>query len=135
MEAIFSKEESLIKREPNDGIKYTKRNILFLGTIWSVPMLIIISLTFYNSSYFIAILVLSIVVGILINGGFDLINYYSLRLTLHRFNTFPLKAVPFLDHCTKLILLRRVGGSYIFIHRLLLEHFAQKYHEKSGVKK
>jgi hypothetical protein len=30
------------------------------------------------------------------------------------------------------IFLRRVGGGYIFVHRLLMEHFAKMYVEKSG---
>ena len=30
----------------------------------------------------------------------------------------------FLDYAVKLVFLRKVGGGYIFIHRLLLEHFA-----------
>ena len=37
--------------------------------------------------------------------------------------------VPFLDHCVDLIFLRRVGGGYIFIHRLLMEPFAEMYVE------
>ena len=32
-------------------------------------------------------------------------------------------------HCVDLIFLRRVGGGYIFIHRLLMEHFAEMYVE------
>jgi hypothetical protein len=39
------------------------------------------------------------------------------------------KLVPFLDHCVDLIFLRRVGGGYIFVHRLLMEHFAEMYVE------
>lgn len=32
-----------------------------------------------------------------------------------------------LNHCVDLIFLRRVGGGYIFVHRLLMEHFAEMY--------
>ncbi len=43
------------------------------------------------------------------------------------------KLIPFLDYCTDLIFLRRVGGGYIFIHRLLMEHFAaMDKEEESG---
>lgn len=28
-------------------------------------------------------------------------------------------------NCVDLIFLRRVGGGYIFVHRLLMEHFAE----------
>ena len=30
----------------------------------------------------------------------------------------------FLDYAARLVFLQKVGGGYIFIHRLLLEHFA-----------
>ena len=30
----------------------------------------------------------------------------------------------FLNSCAERILLRKVGGGYIFVHRLLLEYFA-----------
>jgi len=37
----------------------------------------------------------------------------------------PFSFIKFLDHCAKLILLKKVGGGYIFIHRMLLEYFAE----------
>jgi hypothetical protein len=37
----------------------------------------------------------------------------------------PLKVVTFPDDYTKLILLKKVGSGYIFIHRVLLEYFAE----------
>jgi hypothetical protein len=55
------------------------------------------------------------------------IQHYTLRLTLTHYNLLPWRLVPFLDHCVDLIFLRRVGGGYIFIHRLLMEHFAEMY--------
>lgn len=45
-------------------------------------------------------------------------------MTLRRSGYTPRKFVKFLDHCSKLILLKKVGGGYIFIHRMLLEYFA-----------
>ena len=39
------------------------------------------------------------------------------------------RVVPFLDHSTERIFLRKVGGGYIFIHRLLQEYFASLYEE------
>jgi hypothetical protein len=35
------------------------------------------------------------------------------------------KYAPFLDFAADRILLRKVGGGYIFIHRLLMEYFAE----------
>jgi hypothetical protein len=36
----------------------------------------------------------------------------------------PFKFIKFLDQCAKLVLLKKVGGGYIFIHRILLDYFA-----------
>jgi hypothetical protein len=52
------------------------------------------------------------------------VQHYILRFWLRYTHAFPLKAVPFLEDATMRILLRRVGGGYSFIHRLLLEYFA-----------
>ena len=62
-------------------------------------------------------------------GGFAVIQHYTLRFLLARNNLLPWKLVLFLDHCVDLIFLRRVGGGYIFVHRLLMEHFAEMYEE------
>ena len=70
----------------------------------------------------------AIIIG-LIYGGATLIQHYTLRLILSRNNLLPWKLIPFLDHCVDLIFLRRVGGGYIFVHRLLMEHFAEMYVE------
>lgn len=46
-----------------------------------------------------------------------------LRLILRITNTLPLKLSPFLNDATASVLLRQVGGGYMFIHRTLLEYF------------
>jgi hypothetical protein len=71
-------------------------------------------------------LVGALVVG-LRYGGSAFIAHYVLRLLLIRNGSIPRRLVPFLDYATQRIFLRRVGGGYIFIHRLLLEHFAAQY--------
>ena len=70
--------------------------------------------------------------GGLIFGGFAIIQYCTLRFVLARNNLLPWRLVPFLDHCVDLIFLRRVGGGYIFVHRLLMEHFAEMYVEDNA---
>lgn len=49
-----------------------------------------------------------------------------LRLILRITNVLPLKLSPFLNDATNSVLLRRIGGGYIFIHRTLLEYFASR---------
>lgn len=63
-------------------------------------------------------------------GGFSLIQHYSLRYVMNRHNLLPFRLITYLDYCTDLIFLRRVGGGYIFVHRLLMEHFAAMYKEE-----
>jgi eukaryotic-like serine/threonine-protein kinase len=58
-------------------------------------------------------------------GGSAVIKHYALRLTLWLNGYTPFNLIKFLDHCAKLILLKKVGGGYIFIHRMLLEYFAE----------
>jgi hypothetical protein len=60
-------------------------------------------------------------------GGAAYLQHYLLRLLLIRNGSLPRRLVPFLNYATQRIFLRRVGGGYIFIHRLLLEHFAKQY--------
>jgi hypothetical protein len=57
-------------------------------------------------------------------GGSAVIKHYALRLILWLNGYTPFNFIKFLDHCTRLILLKKVGGGYIFIHRMLLEYFA-----------
>ena len=57
--------------------------------------------------------------------GLDVIQHYTLRLILwHRGHT-PRNYARFLDYATERIFLQKVGGGFIFIHRLLMEHFAE----------
>jgi hypothetical protein len=58
-------------------------------------------------------------------GLISIIQHYSLRALLILTDVSPKHLIQFLDYAVDLIFLRRVGGSYIFVHRLLMEHFAQ----------
>lgn len=57
-------------------------------------------------------------------GGLVVIQHYVLRFLLWRAGLLPWGLVPFLDGAVERIFLRRVGGGYIFVHRLLLDYFA-----------
>jgi transcriptional regulator with XRE-family HTH domain/energy-coupling factor transporter ATP-binding protein EcfA2 len=62
--------------------------------------------------------------GWAVSGGWAVLRHVVLRWVLHRRQVFPWHAQVFLNDATARILLRRVGGGYSFIHRLLLEYFA-----------
>jgi serine/threonine protein kinase/DNA polymerase III delta prime subunit len=60
----------------------------------------------------------------LLNGGLACLRHSVLRFLLWRAGSIPWRYVQFLDEAAGHILLRKVGGGYIFVHRLLLEYFA-----------
>lgn len=60
----------------------------------------------------------------LFGGGLFCLKHLVLRLVLWMTRSAPVSYVHFLDHAVERLFLRRVGGGYIFIHRMLLEYFA-----------
>jgi hypothetical protein len=64
--------------------------------------------------------------GGLISGGYAAIAHLSLRLILWRHQLIPWRYTDFLDHAVDCLFLRRVGGGYLFLHRLLLDYFADR---------
>jgi eukaryotic-like serine/threonine-protein kinase len=63
-------------------------------------------------------------IGALWYGGIDVVQHYILRLLLVIQGHTPGNYARFLDYAVDRIFLQKVGGGYRFIHRLLLEHFA-----------
>ncbi|MBE9076253.1 protein kinase [Romeria aff. gracilis LEGE 07310] len=63
--------------------------------------------------------------GFLGGGGLAALKHFVLRLLLYRRGQIPWNYSRFLEQATAHAFLQKVGGGYIFIHRLLLEHFAQ----------
>ena len=63
-------------------------------------------------------------------GGRAVLRHYTLRFLLSYANILPFpfsdkKLIAFLDAMAERLILRRVGGGWIFIHRTLLEYFAE----------
>lgn len=61
---------------------------------------------------------------LLMQGGIAVIEHYVLRWYLWREGMTIWNYTRFLDYATERILLRKVGGGYMFAHRLLLDYFA-----------
>jgi hypothetical protein len=122
---------------PNQGIRRSLKNSsigmgsgLFIGLV--AGMVLEVNLT-ASSGLFLG-LVVGPIVGLflgLVLGGYVVLNHYILRFLLYGTGYMPWNYVRFLDYCTDLIFLRRVGGGYIFVHRLLMEHFAAMYPEET----
>jgi hypothetical protein len=119
---------------PNQGIKRSGRTGTFVG----LPVGLVVGLLIYlllqgvygpygkSETLGVAVVAgstLTLVVG-LSYGWYACISHAALRLTLWRINALPLSTIHFLDYATDRVFLRRVGGGYIFVHRLLQEYFA-----------
>ena len=63
-------------------------------------------------------------------GGFAVIQHVTLRFILYLSGCVPWNLARFLDYAAERIFLRKVGGGYIFIHRLLQDYFASLYQEQ-----
>jgi eukaryotic-like serine/threonine-protein kinase len=120
------------KALPNQGIQLSGKNslILFLITwltVWFIVWLVF-ALILWRSEGLSEGLTGGLVGGLIVGlnrGGSAVIKHYAVRLTLWLNGYTPFNLVKFLDHCARLILLKKVGGGYIFIHRMLLEYFAE----------
>jgi len=65
----------------------------------------------------------ALVIGQLI-GGWACFKHFTLRRQLRKVDAMPRNYARFLDYAAERILLRKAGGGYLFVHRLLLDHFA-----------
>jgi hypothetical protein len=111
------------KASPNQGIKLSLKNSLaVLLVTWLVFGLIGDLILGMNGG-----LILGLILGLIAGanrGGSAVIKHYALRLILWLSGYTPFNYVRYLDQCAKLIFMKKVGGGYIFIHRMLLDYFA-----------
>ncbi len=128
-------EQTLVR--PNQGIRRSARNSVLSGLLFLLPAWLIFGLTqgltwntdksWMISTGLIGGLSIALLSALLIglpNGGIACIQYEILQLLLRRAGSIPRQYRCFLDYAVERILLHKVGGGYIFVHRLLLEHFA-----------
>ncbi len=60
-------------------------------------------------------------------GGLAAIQIKIVQWLLSHTGVMPTNYTQFLDYATEHLLLRKVGGGYMFVHNLLLEHLASQY--------
>ncbi len=125
---LKSKQIEIIKY-PKERLSLSARNFLLTSSFFFLIFGGITALTLEPVGGLVAGLAIGLLIGG-VYGGLTLIQHLALRFIVARNNLLPWKLIPFLDHCTDLIFLRRVGGGYIFVHRLLMEHFAAMYKEE-----
>ena len=108
-----------ILTKPNQGIQRSARNSILVGLIGGLVSGLVVGLVVGLLSGLISELSIG-----LSNGGSASIQHTVLRMFLWRAKYTPWNYSSFLDYTAEHILLRKVGGGYIFLHRLLLDYFA-----------
>jgi len=107
---------------PNYGIRQSFYNAAFFTSVGLITLVISAKFIGYNV---LPGIVLGSLVGIFSPAGIACIQHFSLRSVLYFTGFIPLNYAKFLDYAAQLVFLQKVGGGYIFIHRLLTEHFAR----------
>ncbi|MBP0020709.1 MAG: protein kinase [Cyanobacteria bacterium SBLK] len=107
---------------PNQGIWQSAKSALLFGSIGFVVFGIAANLVTWSIIFWGCF---GLVFGLAAGGGEACIKHLILRTILYFDGRIPWNYTRFLDRAAQLILLQKVGGGYIFIHRLLLEYFAE----------
>ncbi len=107
---------------PNQGIWQSAKNALIFGALGFLVLGIAAKILNW-SIFFWGTFGLSF--GMVMGGGEACLKHFILRIVLYFNGYIPWNYARFLDYASERIFLQKVGGGYIFVHRLLLEHFAQ----------
>lgn len=116
------KSEKKVLASPNQGIKNSAKIAIF-STLFTAICLWLLRLGKCDLLVF-----MGIGLGVFMMtmyGGYACVKHFALRLVLYCSKYIPWNYTDFLDYATERIFLQKVGGGYMFIHRMLLEHFAQ----------
>jgi hypothetical protein len=99
---------------------------IFFGQIWGWNKPINAIATFLAMILgWIITQIVGVLLGVLYFGGWASIKHLILRLILYFTGHIPWNYAKFLDWASDKLFLQKVGGGYIFIHRSLMEHFAE----------
>ncbi|MEW6495595.1 MAG: AAA-like domain-containing protein [Cyanobacteriota bacterium] len=107
---------------PNQGIWQSAQNAVVFTLIGVLALGVMAQLL--GATIFFSTLI-GVLFGLFSTAGIACIQHFTLRLVLYFNGCIPWNYARFLNYATERIFLQKVGGGYIFIHRLLLEHFAQ----------
>lgn len=127
---------------PNEGIWRSAKNGVLVGVSsmpiigllfelviaiqLSVPRALFIGMKLISHfDALVSALLFGLAIGLFF-GLFAFLQHFLLRILLWQANYLPWNLVPFLDEAADRLLLRKVGGSYSFMHQLLLEYLATR---------
>jgi hypothetical protein len=118
-----------------DGVAIGLAIAIFLG-----PLAGLIIGVIFGLGYVILGLLAGLIIGVIFGLTLVLliwlaavVLHYTMRYWLAHTHTFPWQATSFLEDATARILLQLVGRGYSFVHRLLLDYFADTYTEVSSI--
>jgi hypothetical protein len=127
------------RRHPNQGIVNSRRNAVLIGCSSGVVLTAAVlglmelqDLTGTQRTQF-QLVLFSLGIGWAVVatagslfGGFDFIKHSAMRAILKATRSVPSPLERFLGYACELNFLKPVGGGFLFWHRLLLEHFADR---------
>ncbi len=131
--------KTISKLVPNQGIWASFKNMITIVILFSLPFIlgILWFLFFHNIKLTIILILLQLFIILIAfspSGGLACIQHFSLRLVLWHNGYIPWNYAKFLDRAAERRIIQKVGGSYRFIHRLLLDHFADMPISTSSLK-
>jgi hypothetical protein len=109
------------RRNPNQGTRRSMKLALLTGLIFGLVGMFIAML---RSLGVVVNAVGAALISGMVSGGLFSVRHFVMRLILWSTRSAPLDYVRFLDFSAERLFLRKVGGGYIFVHRMLLEYFA-----------
>ncbi|MEO8611282.1 MAG: TIR domain-containing protein [Chloroflexota bacterium] len=132
-----------MRTQPNQGIWRSGRNAVRVGLVGAFAGALVLGIVFGLAGALSAEPNLRLITGVGVGsgigaafgiafgiaggmffGGLACVQHVLLRIVLTLSRQMPWNISRFLDHAVERIFLRKVGGGYIFVHRLLLEYFA-----------
>lgn len=126
-----------LKTTPNQGITRSGRNALRVFLLAEIVISLVGvaigwgtgvgSELFSSSQVAVSLALIPATILALLFGGVAYLRHYGLRFFLYCFAVLPWQLPKFLDFAVERVLLYRIGGGYMFIHRQILEHFAQMF--------
>ena len=112
------------KSVPNQGVWLSLRNAFFAAMALAVPILVL-TCFIRDPLYALHAAMLAAVIAASLMGAGVFLKHFLLRSMLCLHGEIPWRYARFLDYAANLVILRKVGGGYIFMHGLLQEHFAR----------
>jgi transcriptional regulator with XRE-family HTH domain len=124
-------DELEVQAVPNQGIRRSARSAILIGLVFGLvfgPLVGLLGGLAFGPRHGllggVGYGLTFALVGGLVYGGHACLAHLALRLVLWRGGMIPWNCARFLDYCAERIFLRKVGGGYLFVHRLLMEYFA-----------